>query len=281
MLPTRWNWFVNGFRRYVRKYVRKHFHAVRVSHTSHPLPPDNAPLLFVLNHPSWWDPMVGVILADLFPAYTHYAAIDAAMLKKYWAFNKLGFFGVDQTSLRGAAEFLKTGTEILSADRRAVWVTAQGEFADVRTRPLNLRSGVGHLAARVTRGWVVPIAVEYTFWTESKPEALVRIGECIDLANPDRKVGGWRDQAAAHPTRGPGGPGSPGKATTARIEAALTASLDALNAETQSRDPAKFTELLGGTVGVGGVYDAFRRSVAFVSGTKFDPSHMSTTEAKA
>lgn len=274
-LPTRWNWFFNGFRRYVRKYVRKHFHAVRLSNTSHPLPTDDAPLLLVMNHPSWWDPMIGVILADLFPAYTHYAAIDAVMLKKYWAFNKLGFFGVDQTSLRGAAEFLRTGTEILSADKRAVWVTAQGEFADVRTRPLNLRSGVGHLAARLTRGWVVPIAVEYTFWTESKPETLVRIGEPIDLAN------GWRQPAGASKHLWPDGHGSPGKVATAHIEAALSDSLDTLNAETQSRDPGKFTELLGGTVGVGGVYDAFRRSVAFVSGQKFDSSHMATTEKPA
>ena len=260
MLPTRWNWFVNGFRRYVRRYVRKHFHAVRVSHSSHPLPTDDAPQLVVLNHPSWWDPMVGTVLADLFPTYTHYAAIDAVMLKKYQAFNKLGFFGVDQTSLRGAAEFLKTGTEILSADKRAVWVTAQGNFSDVRTRPLNLRSGVGHLATRMSRGWVVPIALEYTFWTESKPEALVRIGEPLGICGETTAATGR------------------GKDWTARIEAALTSSLDVLNAETATRDPAQFTELLGGTTGVGGVYDAFRRSVAFVSGQQFDSSHMSPTK---
>jgi 1-acyl-sn-glycerol-3-phosphate acyltransferase len=234
-----------------------------VSNTSHPLPADGGPLLMVLNHPGWWDPLIGVILADLFPAYTHYAAIDAVMLKKYWAFNKLGFFGVDQTSLRGAAEFLGTGGEILSGDRRAVWVTAQGGFADVRTRPLNLRSGVGHLAARLARGWVVPIAIEYTFWTESKPEALVRVGEPMWLS---------REPAAS---------AGRGKAWTARIEAALTDSLDTLNAETRSRDPARFTELLGGKVGVGGVYDAFRRSVAFMNGQKFDPSHMAAAEKPA
>lgn len=266
MLPTRWNWFFDGFRRYVRRYVRKHFHAVRLSNTSRPLPDDHAPLLIVLNHPSWWDPMIGTVLSDLFPGYAHYAAIDADMLKKYKAFNRLGFFGVDQSSLRGAAEFLRTGRAILCEDRRAVWVTAQGEFADVRQRPLNLRSGVGHLAARLPRGWVVPIAVEYAFWTESKPEALVRIGEPLPLA--------------PLPPGGRGG-GEGGKSWIARIEASLTASLDVLNAETQSRDPAKFTTILGGTAGVGGVYDAFRRGAAFVSGQKFDPSHMAEKEKPA
>jgi 1-acyl-sn-glycerol-3-phosphate acyltransferase len=253
-LPTRWNWFFDGFRKYVRRYVRKHFHAIRLSNTSHPLPADGGPLIVVLNHPAWWDPMIGVILSDLFPRYAHYAAIDADMLKKYRAFNRLGFFGIDQHSVRGAAEFLRTGTEILSSDRRAVWVTAQGDFADVRQRPLNLRSGVGHLAARVNRGWVLPVALEYTFWTESKPEALVRIGPPLPLVGE--------------------GPRMKGKEWTARIEAALTDVLDGLNAETQSRDPAKFTTLLGGTAGVGGVYDAFRRSAALLSGQRFDASHM-------
>ncbi len=206
-LPTRWNWFLNGFRRYVRRYVRKHFHAVRVSNTSSSLPPDDAPLLVVMNHPSWWDPMIGVLLLDLFPRHIHFGAIDAGMLKKYWAFSKLGFFGVDQTSLRGAAQFLRTGTEILSENRRAVWVTAQGNFADVRTRPLNLRSGVGHLAARMSRGWVVPMAVEYTFWTESKPEALVRIGECIAVTGT---AGGGPAGGGCPPSGPPPAGGHPG-----------------------------------------------------------------------
>jgi 1-acyl-sn-glycerol-3-phosphate acyltransferase len=249
-LPTRWEWLLRGFRGYVKRYVRKNFHAVRLSNTSHALPTDNAPLLLVLNHPGWWDPMIGVVLADLFPKTTHYAAIDAAMLKKYRTFNKLGFFGVDQSSLKGAAQFLRTGEAILAEPGRAVWVTAQGEFADVRQRPLNLRAGVGHLAARLTAGWVVPIALEYNFWTESKPEALVRIGELLPL-----------------------GVKKPAKAWLADIELSLTKSLDVLNAETQLREAAKFTELLSGSVGVGGIYDAFRRSAAFVTGQQFQAGH--------
>ncbi len=250
-LPQRWNWFVNGFRRYVRRYVRKHFHAVRLSNSGYAIPDDGGTFLIALNHPSWWDPMIGCVLADLFPTAIHYAAIDADMLKKYKSFNKLGFFGVDQSSLRGAAEFLKVGTAILSQSNHVVWVTAQGTFADVRTRPLNLRSGVGHLAAKVQAGWVVPMALEYSYWMERTPEALVRIGEPIPMGQ-ERLTG---------------------KQFTEKIEKHLTTSLDVLNQEVQQRDPALFTELLGGTVGVGGVYDAFRRSLALVQGQKFEAGH--------
>ena len=68
-------------------------------------------------------------------------------------------------------------------------------------------------------------------------------------------------------------PGLKAKEWTARIEAALTATLDTLNRETVARDPALFTPLMTGKVGVGGIYDAGRRVAATVRGRRFDPSH--------
>jgi hypothetical protein len=138
------------------------------------------------------------------------------------------------------------------------WVTAQGRFTDVRERPLALQSGVGHLAARLPDAVVLPVALEYTFWTESAPEALVRVAPPLNTAT--------------HPNL-------TSKAWTALIEAALTANLDALNAEVMKRDPGAFTELLGGKTGVGGVYDLWRRLKAWARGRKFDPAH-DTREAK-
>lgn len=263
-LPRRVAWLLNGFRWYVRRFLRKNFHAVRLSLGGAAVPADGEPLLIVTNHPSWWDPMLGAFLLDLFPKHAHYGAIDADMLEKYRVFQKLGFFGIDTKSLRGAAQFLKTGTAILSAPGRAVWVTAQGEFADVRRRPLNLKPGVGHLAARMPRGWVLPIAFEYCFWNERTPEALVRIGEPVPIREGEA----------------PAEPKVAAKAWTVRIETALTQTLDALNADAMSRDPARFRTLLGGKTGAGGAYDFVRRLGSWVRFKRFDPTHDGTKAVK-
>jgi 1-acyl-sn-glycerol-3-phosphate acyltransferase len=252
-LPPRWDWLFRKFCGYVRKMLRKHFHAVRLSRGSASIPNDGAPLLFVLNHPSWWDPLVCVALLDLIPNYTNFAAIDAVAVQKYRILTKLGYFPVDPHTLRGAAQFLRTCKVILNQPRRSVWVTAQGEFADVRTRPLNLKNGVGHLASKLGTGYVIPVALEYAFWNERTPEALVRIGEAI-----------------------PFGSGSSGKDWTERIEANLTAALDALNREAMGRDPAAFRTLIGGTTGAGGMYDLFRRFGFWMRGRKFEPAHSTT-----
>mgnify|MGYP001057115293 CR=1 FL=1 len=251
-LPRRWPWLVRGFRRYCRRYVRKHVHAVRLSKGGAAFPPAGEPVLIVLNHPAWWDPLVGVVLGDAFADRDQFAAIDAVALTQYRVFARLGFVGVDATSLRGAADFLKVGQLVLSEPNRVFWVTAQGRFADVRERPLALRSGVGHLAARLTRGVVVPLALEYAFWDERTPEALARYGEPVRVSDH---------------------PGLDGKAWTRLIEDRLTQTLDALNADAVSRDPARFTTVLGGRAGVGGVYDLWRRVKALVRGERFDPSH--------
>lgn len=260
-LPRRWDWLFHGFQRYATRYVRRHFHAVRISKTSHPLPPGDEPIIAVLNHPSWWDPMLAMSLVPLFPGYKHFAAIDAVAVAKYRFFERIGFVGVDTNSLRGAVQFLRAGEAILSHSNTIFWVTAQGRFTDVRERPLALRSGVGHLAARLERGWVLPITLEYTFWTERTPEALVRFGEPLDISNH-----------LASPGR------KPGEAWTNAIEDALTQSLDVLNREAMTRDPERFTTHISGKSGVGGVYDLWRRGVAWARGRRFDPSHAGTSK---
>jgi len=246
-------WFFNGFRDfYVSRYLRKHFHAVRLSKASAALPTGDAPILVVLNHPAWWDPLICTILTKRFGPRDHFAAIDAEAMQKYKFFAKLGFFSVDSKSLRGAAAFLRNAQHILNAPNRGIWITAQGRFSDVRQRPLNLQTGVGHLAARLPRGWIIPVALEYAFWTERTPEALVRIGESIDIATS---------------------PGLHGREWTKRIEAALTATLDGLNLEAISRDESLFEPLISGRSGVGGAYDLWRRLAAWATLRKFRPAH--------
>jgi 1-acyl-sn-glycerol-3-phosphate acyltransferase len=210
------------------------------------------PLIVVLNHPSWWDPLVGVVLAGLFPERAHHAPIDAKALARYDFFNKLGFYGVEQGTARGAIAFLRTTTAILSQRKTAVWVTAQGQFTDPRVRPPQLRSGIGHIARRLNRGVVVPLALEYPFWDERLPEALARFGEPILIER-------GRDLSAVEWVK--------------RIETNLAATQDALMADVLSRNGAAFETLVTGNVAIGGVYDRWRRLAAWLRRERFQAKH--------
>ena len=252
-----WRWFTW----YAQRFLRNHFHAVRLMRGSEPptIPADE-PLIVYCNHPSWWDPMTGIFLARHFwPDRNHYWPIDAVMLRKYRFFAKLGFFGVEKDSVRGAASFLRTAQAALVADGPArgnacLWVTAGGDFQDVRARPVHVKPGVTHLARRLDACVILPLAIDYTFWSEKTPEALLAFGPPIDVTE---------------------------RPTVETLRDALTATMDDLAAAAVSRDPARFTTLLHGAAGTSVVYDLWRRGKAALAGRAFDPSHLPVREAGA
>ena len=234
---------------YLRWYFRRNFHAVRIARDGLPEAPPGHPLIVCANHPSWWDPALFALLTRLlFPGRAGFGPMDAAALGKYGVLRRIGVFGIEP-GRRGAARFLRTGLDLLADPATLLWITAEGAFTDPRIRPVRLRPGIAHLAHRA-RAVVLPLAMEFPFWNERKPEALARFGPKLDGTGYE-SVAAW----------------------TAALEQALMASMDALAAGAMSRDPARFITLVRGETGIGGVYDLWRRAAAWRTGRHFDPSH--------
>ena len=236
---------------YLRWYLGRHFHAMLISRTGLPRPVPGRPLIVYSNHPSWWDPAVCILLCDmLFPDRAGFGPMDASALGKYGVLERMGVFGVEQQDPRGAATFLRTCLAVLENPSAMLWITAEGAFTDPRTRPITLRPGLAHLARRVPGAVILPLAIEYIYWNESRPEVLVRFGEPM-LSDRPGSVAEWTD----------------------RLEQGLANTMDALAAESVSRNLALFTPLVRGGAGVGGLYDSWRWLRATANGRRFDPSH--------
>lgn len=239
------------FTLYLRWYFWRGFHAVRMSRTSMPMVPPGRPVILYTNHPSWWDPALFILLSDvLMPDRRSFGPMERNALGRYNLLRRFGVFGIDTSHARGAARFLDVSLRVLADPSSALWITAEGEFTDPRRRPVRLRPGLAHLARRVEGAVLIPLAIEYTFWNERKPEALVRFGTPIETGGGP-SVAEW----------------------TARLEGELAANMDALAAESTTRDPALFSPLLSGTAGVGGIYDLWRRVVAWSRGRRARIAH--------
>ena len=246
---------VRLFNRYSRGYLRRHFHAVRLLET-HAMRADYAalPVVVFFNHPSWWDPLVTLILAEkYFPERSAFGPIDAVALQRYGFLRHLGFFGVQPNSARGASEFLRTATEILASPQRMLWLTPQGKFADARTRPVSFQRGLAHLAGRVAPAVFLPLAIEYTFWEERLPEVLVAFGMPI-FTQQHQDSCGVSDWAAA-------------------LEGTLQDTQDALATAAQRRQSDEWEVLLRGGAGTAKVYDLWRRARAAIRREPFRPEH--------
>ncbi|EMI42298.1 lysophospholipid acyltransferase family protein [Rhodopirellula sp. SWK7] len=250
------DWFQNGFHRFLETYLKRHFHAIAFEQTE--LPPviadaPDVPVIVYCNHPSWWDPLLAhFINRHLFKPRQLYAPIDAAALQKYKVFEKLGFFGVEMHSNRGAAAFLKTTAELFRRPATALWLTPEGRFADPRDHDAELMPGLAHLCTRTREALVVPLSLEYVFWEERLPECLFRFGDCVALSEfPGRTKADWADDLA----------------TRLRENQTLLAE------RVIARSSEPFHNLLRGKQGASGIYDWGRRLKSWMKLRRFDASH--------
>ncbi len=100
-----------------RRFFTRHMNALRVARWGVPDRLAGAgPVVVYSNHPAWWDAVVYILAADHFlPDHESYAPIDAAMLKRYGFFGRIGAFGVDlDTRARRGGRSCAAGADILS-----------------------------------------------------------------------------------------------------------------------------------------------------------------------
>lgn len=232
------------FARYSEHYLRRHFHAIRLLRGAGAPALPNEPSIIYLNHAAWWDPLVCLFLARrFFRERPSYAPIDAAALARYRFLQKLGFFGVAQNSRQGAAQFLQSARAILSQPESLLWLTPQGHFADVR-QPIEFQPGLAHLLKHSPRAHVLPLAIEYTFWEDRKPEVLLAFG---DVAQPNEQ--------------------------SVPLVEALAAAASKLSQAAQRRQPYEWESLLRSSGSVQPVYDFWRSLRARFRGEQFQPGH--------
>ena len=261
-LPPSPVWLQSGFHAYLGRYLRKHFdvvgwdcggaNAMQLSQRC-----DGNPLVVYTNHPSWWDPIVAhLINAKLFAPRQFRAPIDADALEQYRVFKKLGFFGIQTGTRRGAADFISTGSSVLSSTKDVLWITPEGRFADPRDHSATLMPGLSHLCAKASDGNAIPMAMEYAFWDERLPVCVVRFGEPMSLASSSDKPH-WR----------------------VRLDEQLRTTQVQLAETIIKRDLAPIIPIIKGHEGGGWFYDSFRRLRAKLSGRSFVARHGSAIES--
>jgi 1-acyl-sn-glycerol-3-phosphate acyltransferase len=237
---------------YLKWYLRRHFHAVRVANVSR-LPRLAEPLILFVNHASWWDPLTAMLLGrSMLPHRDHYAPMDEKALQHYGVFRPMGFFPVDNASPRGAAQLLRAGSQVLSRPGSVLWITPESQFQDVRKRPIVFKPGLGALMSRMGRMTCVPVAIEYVYWNERLPEILVNIGESLEIGD------GTMEDA---------------RTWTNLLSYAMSATLDELTMLAVDRESKAFETILAGGAGIGGIYEMWKRLTSAVTGRPYYPDH--------
>ena len=146
------------------------------------------PIVLYANHPDFWDPIVcALICKALLPTHQVFAPIDAEALETHWYFRGLGFFGVDQNSVRGLRDFLTIGESILrNVERPCLILTPEGRFTDPAQRPVVFRKGLSVLLDRVRHLPAHPLALSYQYSETGKRTVSAYLGEATETEGLNR-----------------------------------------------------------------------------------------------
>ncbi|WP_379130002.1 lysophospholipid acyltransferase family protein [Paenibacillus sp. sgz500958] len=165
------------FYRYNSLYlIRRHFRYFGAAGDFKPESADGRPLLYIMNHSSWWDGLLAYHAVRTLTSSEHYFMMEEEQLRKYTFFRKLGAYSIDrsstrdiQTSLRYTANLLRNGG--------SVWMYPEGEIRLLEHRPLSLKMGVGVVLRLCPDAAVVPVTLYHGLFRHPKPEAVLLAGE--------------------------------------------------------------------------------------------------------
>lgn len=170
--------FEQVFHTYNKHYLlRRQFHNITLRGTLDPVQ-TNRPILYIMNHSSWWDGLLVYYAIRRASIKDHYMMMDKEQMKLYRFFRKIGAFSIEKTSLKGILESLHYAGELL--DRGAcVWLFPQGEIYHSDVRPLRFQSGTGYLLTKCNEAAVVPVTMISAMLRHQKPEASLWAGDPI------------------------------------------------------------------------------------------------------
>jgi chlorobactene lauroyltransferase len=136
------------------------------------------PVIFCCTHTGWWDGYMAGFLNRVIFKRDSFLMMEEVNLARYPFFTWIGVYGVDRDDPRKAMASIEYTVQLLTGKpNRAVWMFPQGTITHPDTRPLRVFGGVGHIARRVGRCAIVPVALRYELRMDQAPDAFARAGK--------------------------------------------------------------------------------------------------------
>lgn len=207
------------FELYNRWLLRRRFDSIFIKGASKisdgPYP---HPLVFCLNHSSWWDGLVAYLLSRKY-RFDGYWMMEEKQLRNLRPFTWLGAFSVVRENAREAAAALRYAVERLTEKtNRALWVFPQGKILPNDHRPISCFPGAMKIAEKTEGTIIIPIALRYEFLGNYKPSIFIAVGNGLTASEQTDLQQG--------------------------VEVELTALLDEMRAEIATGKTENFSEIL-------------------------------------
>ena len=152
---------------------------------------ENYPTIFYAPHTNWWDGIVGYNICNRLCKKEIRLMVEE--LNRFPLLRRGGAFSVNKKSAQTAMESLKYSVRVLKDPKAILYLFPQGIINPPNHRPIEFQTGLAYIAQKAIKEYgkvnVLPIAVNYYFLRDNRPEVWIEMGENIVLSDDkqDRK----------------------------------------------------------------------------------------------
>lgn len=138
----------------------------------------NKSLLVLPNHFSWWDGFfVDLIYRKFFSKHKIYMMVLEETIKKYWFFNKIGAFSINQKSPKDILKSFEYAKNLLREEKNFVVIFPQGELKPYSTQ-VEMKPGIiEFLLKDAANFYLIFLAMKIQFEKEKKPDVYIKISD--------------------------------------------------------------------------------------------------------
>ncbi len=149
------------------------------------------PTIIFSQHCNWWDGIVMYHISNKILGREIRLMVEE--LNRFPLLRHGGAFSVNKKSPQASMKALKYAVEEIGKLSNILAIFPQGIIRPPHYRPIEFQTGLAYMAQSAVKKYgkvnLVPIAVDYTFLRDNRPEVIVSMGEVITLTDnkQDRK----------------------------------------------------------------------------------------------
>ena len=183
-----WLWVAD---RFFYGMLEKRFYAMRYKGAENLKSIGEVPTIFFAPHSNWWDGIVGYTICNRI--FKKEIRLMVEELNRFPILRRGGAFNVNKKSAQASMDALKYSVNVLSNLNNILYIFPQGIIKPPNARPIELQTGMAYIAQKAAKKYgkvnLVPIAVNYFFMRDNRPEVWVEFGEeiILDTNRIDRK----------------------------------------------------------------------------------------------
>ena len=152
--------------------------------------PDTPVILFA-PHFNWWDGIVGYNICNRI--FKKEIRLMIEELNRFPLIRRGGAFSVNKKSPQASMPALKYAVDVMGDLNNILYIFPEGIIKPPMHRPFELQTGMTYIAEKAAKKYgkvaLMPVAVNYFFLRDNRPEVLVEFGDILELKDdkPDRK----------------------------------------------------------------------------------------------